>query len=400
MRIMTAALLVGAGIIISACGAPNDTDVGVIPPDNGEVCRVVDIEFYYAQGCDSCITVRKELFPELERCYSGVCRLVEYDVAADTNYFMLVSWLERLGIRDNAPALIVVDGCDALAGVGAIRDGLFEAIDRAMVRKMGKSACEDSSDHTSRDRDGRGLLERHVAGFTMAGIVVAALVDSFNPCMMSTLVFFLSLLSVSHLSPKKMLLAGVSFVTACYVAYFLLGLGLLEAIRALEVMEWGGRLLSGVLLLMVIVFSALSFLDAARYRRGGAGDALLLRLPASLQARIRDAVKRGLKTRNLVVGGFGAGVAVTLMESVCTGQVYVPALALMIRSGQSVSWCLLSLGLYNLIVVSPLLFLLWLTFAGLRTVRLVEWSRQNVVASKMALGLFFAALAVMMIVTR
>jgi hypothetical protein len=175
---------------------------------------------------------------------------------------------------------------------------------------------------------------------------------------------------------------------------------LLEAIRALEVMEWGGRLLSGVLLLMVIVFSALSFLDAARYRRGGAGDALLLRLPASLQARIRDAVKRGLKTRNLVVGGFGAGVAVTLMESVCTGQVYVPALALMIRSGQSVSWCLLSLGLYNLIVVSPLLFLLWLTFAGLRTVRLVEWSRRNVVASKMALGLFFAALAVMMIVTR
>jgi cytochrome c biogenesis protein CcdA len=88
---------------------------------------------------------------------------------------------------------------------------------------------------------------------------------------------------------------------------------------------------------------------------------------------------------------------VTVLESVCTGQVYVPALVLMIKSGQSVWRSAAYLGMYNLIFVMPLIILLTLACFGLRTPALVEWSRRNVATGKVLLGLFFLGMAAMML---
>lgn len=358
----------------------------------------VGLEFFFEQGCDACVRVRGEVFPEVERRYADGYRLQEYDIAVTTNYLRLAGWLNRLGIRDNAPVLLVVDGREALAGYEAIRDGVFVAIDRAMARRVARAGGGEGG--AGEEAQEGGVLRRHVAGFTLAGIVAAAAVDSINPCMVATLVFFLSLLSVSHMGVRRMMLAGGAFVVACYVTYFLLGLGLLGVLRVLTAVQWVKRVFEAVVLLALVVFSSLSFLDAARYRRTGRGDSLRLRLPDGLQRRIHAVMKRGLSRRHLLLGGLGIGVLVTLMESVCTGQVYVPALALMIKSGQSVVRCAFYLGLYNLIFVMPLVILLGLTCAGLGTPALVDWSRRNVVFSKVSLGLFFAVMAVMMLVLR
>jgi hypothetical protein len=359
---------------------------------------VVSLEFFFEQGCDACVRVRGEIFPEVERRYADGYRLQEYDIAVATNYLRLAGWLDRLGIRDNAPVLLVVDGREALAGFEGIRDGVFAALDRAMARRLAFAGRAEGGAGAVAEEG--GVLRRHVAGFTLAGIVAAAAVDSINPCMMATLVFFLSLLSVLHVGARRMMLAGGAFVVASYVTYFLLGLGLLGVLRAMTAVQWVRRVFEAVMLLTLVVFSFLSFLDAARYRRTGRGDSLSLRLPDGLQRRIHAVMKRGLHRRHLVVGGLGIGVLVTLMESVCTGQVYVPALALMIKSGQTVARCVMYLGLYNLIFVMPLVILLGLTSAGLGTPALVEWSRRNVVFSKVSLGLFFVIMAVMMLALR
>lgn len=370
----------------------------------------VGVEFFFEQGCDACVRVRRELLPELQQRFGDGYRLREFDIAVATNYLRLAVWLDRLGIRDNAPVLMVVDGREALAGFEAIRDGLAEAIDRAMTRRLGggEGAIAPAADVHGRrqaaplinsgDVDGREVLKRRVAGFTLAAIMAAAVVDSINPCMIATLVFFMSLLSVSHMGRRKMAVVGGAFIMACYVTYFLLGLGLFGVLRALTAVQWARRIFEIVLLGLLIVFAIVSFLDAARYSRTGRGDLLSLRLPNGFQRRIHDVMRRGLRTRSLILGGVGVGVLVTLMESVCTGQVYVPALALMLKSGQSVFRCAFYLGLYNLVFVIPMVVVLGLTCAGLRTEVLVEWSRRNVVLSKLALGLFFAGMAVMILV--
>ena len=90
---------------------------------------------------------------------------------------------------------------------------------------------------------------------------------------------------------------------------------------------------------------------------------------------------------------FGAGIAVTLLESLCTGQIYLPALALIARTASSPWRALGYLAGYNLMFILPLLVVLALTLAGLRFIRLMRWSRRTVILAKILAALLFLALA-------
>ena len=94
------------------------------------------------------------------------------------------------------------------------------------------------------------------------------------------------------------------------------------------------------------------------------------------------------------------GVVVTVLESVCTGQVYVPTLVLMLKQGESVLRCTSYLVVYNLIFVLPLAVTLALTCGGLSTPALVEWSRRNVTVSKTFLGIFFLVMTGLLLLLR
>jgi threonine/homoserine/homoserine lactone efflux protein len=96
---------------------------------------------------------------------------------------------------------------------------------------------------------------------------------------------------------------------------------------------------------------------------------------------------------------------VTALESVCTGQMYVPTMVMVIKSaggfpaaaGLSVkAWQYLLL--YNVMFVVPLVIVFLLTYFGLRTQTLLDWSKRNVVFSKLLLGIFFLLMAVLMAV--
>ena len=111
-------------------------------------------------------------------------------------------------------------------------------------------------------------------------------------------------------------------------------------------------------------------------------------------------MKSGLQNHHLILGGFGVGIVVTVLESLCTGQVYVPALVMMLKGGHSIWRCTFYLLLYNAVFVLPLLIVLGLTCAGLKTPVLVAWSRRNVVTSKVLLGLLFVGMIILMLLLR
>ncbi len=363
--------------------------------ENGVVTAPVPVEFFFETGCTECERVRREVLPELDRRYSGYVVVQQRDIEAETNYLALVAYGQKQGLAPNEPVCMVVDRREMLPGFERIRNELFAAVDRAIARRdQDSEAVRQEPPPPQADAD---LLRRHVSGFTLAGVLSAALVDSINPCAMATLVFFMSLLLSSNVGTRKMLLAGGSFVVACFFTYLAIGFGLLRLLFLLTKFNLLKTVVDGVLIATLLVLSALSFRDAARFRRTGKASDIAVRLPQGVQRRIHEAMKRGLRNRSLVLGGLGIGVVVTALESMCTGQVYVPALVLMIKSGQSAWRSAAYLGLYNLIFVMPLVILLLLGCFGLRTPTLVAWSRKNVVVGKTLLGLFFLGMAAMML---
>ncbi len=106
-------------------------------------------------------------------------------------------------------------------------------------------------------------------------------------------------------------------------------------------------------------------------------------------------MKRGLGYRYLLPGAFGIGVLVTLLESVCIGQVYVPTLTMLAgRNGAGRELGLLLL--YNGRFILPLLAVFVIAWRGLNTRQFIELSKKNVVYAKFVMAGFFLLLAGLM----
>jgi hypothetical protein len=204
----------------------------------------------------------------------------------------------------------------------------------------------------------------------------------------------MSLLAVSKIRGGRLLITGISFCLASFLTYLALGFGLLRALHLFSgfaqirfAFEWG-------MIFVLLIFSILSFRDAVRFRKSQNSRDVTLQLSTKMKKRIHNIMRRGIGSASLIAGGFLIGAAVTALESVCTGQVYVPTLVLILKNNtfaEQKAW--LYLLSYNLMFVLPIMLVFSAVYFGLRTEKLLVWSRQNVAFSKSLLGCFFLLMA-------
>lgn len=352
----------------------------------------VAVEFFYTPGCSECEIVRAEILPELAVVFPGQFQLQEYTLSESRHTLRLMTYQDVLNKWDNEPVSVVVAGRVLLTGVGAIREGLLPAVREALAGDPQTLPADHEDDASPTTR-----LESRFRRFTVAAVAMAGLIDSLNPCAVSTLVFFMSVLAVAHVRGRRLVIAGAAFITASFLTYFAIGFGLLGALRALTAFHFAGMVFRIGMVLLLTVLAAVSFRDARRFYCTGDPGQVQLQLPGRIKQRIHTLVRTGIRTRSLVAGGSLIGAGVTLLESVCTGQVYVPALVLMAHSGRLAGRAISLLALYNLMFVVPLIVVFALTYKGLQTPALVAWSRRNVVPGKILMGLFFAVTAILII---
>jgi hypothetical protein len=172
-----------------------------------------------------------------------------------------------------------------------------------------------------------------------------------------------------------------------------LGFGLLRALHSLAVFPRFRSGLEGVLAVVLGVLACLSFRDAYCFKKTGEARDVILQLPDTLKLWMHGVLRRGLGIGSLVAGGLVIGAVVTVVESICTGQVYVPMLVLVIKSGTTTAAAVAYLLLYNAMFILPLVVVFALSFFGLRTRTLMDWSKRNVAVSKILLGVFFLVMA-------
>ncbi|MFC1463004.1 cytochrome c biogenesis CcdA family protein [Verrucomicrobiota bacterium] len=372
------------------------TLIGAAAGATHDVSPVV-IDYFYEPGCPDCGRVREQVLPDLTERFEGFYRLNRHDVSIKTNVIKLIAYQEALNITSNEPVMMVLDYRHVLNGFDAIKEGLFSRIDQSVAERLEPGWKAPEPVEMPQDAaQGLEIAQKRVRAFTMAAVLIAGLTDGINPCAIATLVFFMSLLGVSKVKGRGLLLMGVPFCLASFVTYTALGFGLLRVLHLLSGFETARATIEVVLMAVLVVLAVVSLSDAFRYRRTGNASHVALQLPASIKARIHKIMRQGMKARSLILGGLVVGTLVTALESVCTGQVYVPTLALVVKeSGMTKAWTYLLL--YNAMFIMPLVVVFILTYFGLRTETLIEWSKRNVVISKVLLGLFFAGMAILML---
>jgi cytochrome c biogenesis protein CcdA len=214
-------------------------------------------------------------------------------------------------------------------------------------------------------------------------VTCAGLVDAINPCAIAVLLILLGgLLVFKEQGKRRALVSGLAFITALYLSYFLLGMGLVSFLQFSGLATLFHRLIGG----LAIVVGLFNIKDFIWYGGGG----FVMEIPRSW----RPAMQKLLLKVSSPVGAFLVGLAVTAFELPCTGGPYLFVLGLLSQLMSRVEIILLLLY-YNLIFVSPLLLLTVLIYFGYASIeRAIDWKERNLRLLHLIAGLLMLGLGV------
>jgi cytochrome c biogenesis protein CcdA len=388
---------VPVGLEAQAQGAALDFD---LPREASETCAEEDasvcavpptiwIAYFYEVGCQECSRAEYDL-----RYVADVHPQVvveEYNVQDDAT---LAEWLgETSGmpedLRLTTPVLFIGD--DYLAGAGITSEALSALVETYAAKGAGRSWDEFDAGAAR-----RSIVERFES-FGPLTVASAGLVDGLNPCAFATLAFFVSYLALSGRKGAQILFVGAAFTLGVFLAYLGVGLGFYEVLDALgDLLTTAGRWVYGITGIFCAALAVLSLMDFLKARRGEIGD-MRLNLPHALRMRINAVIRKGRRSRAFVAGSFVTGMAVSLLELACTGQVYLPTIIFVVSQPQLSGRAIGFLLLYNLLFVVPLVVVFALAYYGTGSKQLTRFLQQRAGVVKLCLAVLFAALAAWLI---
>ncbi len=360
----------------------------------------VIIDYFFQEGCSECGRIRAQVLPGLADLYLGDYVLNQYDTNARSNVVRLIAYQQALGITSNAPVTMVVDREHVLAGFENMRDNLLACIDSGIARRaLPDWQPPPEIDLPEGQAEALAMAGAQFRRFSLPVVLLGGFIDGINPCAIGTLVFFMSLLAVSGITGRALIILGCAYCAATFVTYFSIGLGLLHVLRQLDALTSVKSAMHLGMAALLLLLAAFSLLDAYRYRATSNANAVMLQLPLKLKKLIHRIMRRELSRKSILLAGLVTGTLVTVLESACTGQLYLPVLLMLARSeGDSAARAWSYLFVYNAAFLVPLVTVFLLTYAGtVNTGGLLAWSRKNVVPAKLLLAGFFLLLAVVLL---
>jgi len=374
------------------------------------------VEFFYTTGCDECREIEDEVLPQLQELMGTSIDLRKYDILNPTNYLLLATLHAKSGVHTTERVSIYVDERIHLGGLKTIKAKLIPTVEAMSLQKTAVSSqrsevslpCKALAKQGGPQSEiglqptayglksiapGESVLRKRLTSMTVAAVALAGLIDGLNPCAFATLIFFITLLAVAGKRGGALIAVGIGFCTAVFLTYFLLGFGVFHVIQKLTALHRAGEALRWVMVAVLAGLCMLSFKDALVFKKTGQARAVILQLPGAIRKRIHDIMRRRLTAHRLFLGSFTIGWLVTLLESICTGQLYVPTLVYLSRQAAVGRQALGLLTLYNVMFVIPHVVVFAAAYRGITNERLLAWSRANAVWSKVLLGFGFAALA-------
>jgi cytochrome c biogenesis protein CcdA len=236
------------------------------------------------------------------------------------------------------------------------------------------------------------IVERF-SNFSVLAVAAAGLLDGVNPCAFTTIIFFISYLTLVGRGKRDILFIGAAFTLAVFLAYLAMGLGLSMVIERIGSIATIGRVIYGATAMVCLALAALSLWDYAKIRQGQLSD-IALQLPGVLKKRIHETIRTHSRMSGYVAAAFGAGALVSVFELACTGQVYLPTIVFMTSMAEMRGTAIAYLVLYNALFVVPLIVVFGVTYFGTSSQRLTAVFKANAGAVKLFTAALFGLLGV------
>lgn len=357
---------------------------------------VLPIIVFYGSKCPHCRKLVDNQAPRLKKEFGDRIAFIYYNIQVPQHAERKRDMEEEYGVLNAGRIPEVFVAGQALVGRREINKKLRNIIKKNISVKKKTSERIQDVEPTSVKSNGEKISSRFQT-FTLLAIIGGGLLDGINPCAFSTIVFFLSFLALAGFSFRKIVLIGIFFILAVFLSYLGLGLGAFVWFENVRTFAIFSRYFDVTVGGLAILLGAASLYDYFRYKRKGTSEGILLRLPRAIKNIIHFSIgtlrnKGASGILKLLLVAFGLGVLVSLLESVCTGQVYVPTLSFMIKMNMMRVKAFLYLLLYNLMFIFPLVVVFLSTLFGIKSQWWARLLQSNLGRIKLITALFFFAI--------
>jgi hypothetical protein len=303
---------------------------------------------------------------------------------------------ERVGLPDDerliAPSVFV--GSHALVGTAITDQALAE-----LLSLYADGTGEPTPLSPGELEAARHRVDERFRRTGMVTVLLGGLVDGVNPCAFVTLIFLISYLGATGRRGRDILLVGTAFAAAVFCAYFAMGVGLAAVLEQLEALPTVSLVVTWGIIGLTFVLAALSAWDSVQAWRGRKEE-LVLKLPGPLRRWASLTVAREFRTRTVVMAALVTGTVVSVVELVCTGQVYLPMIRLMVQFSASRARGLAFLALYNGAFVTPLVVTFLAVYAGTTSDSLTRFLGRHLALAKLCTTFLFLGMGVLLVVFR
>ncbi len=348
--------------------------------------------YYFSPGCRSCTEFLDIEIPRLEKKLSIRIAIQRRDILEPDAYKELSDFASSLG-RPITAVPAIRAGKTLLQGEEEIRQMLPAVLEKAISDKASETSVTTATSVTPPAEGEKGSSEKSLS---LVSVMLAGLVDGVNPCAFTTLIFLLASLALAGKGRKDIALIGALFTLGVFLTYLAVGFGFFTVLRAANGFSLVSALLRWILVAALLVFAGLSVYDFFLIKAGRSKE-ILLQLPGALKNRIHASIRTRVRTATLAGSSLTLGFLVSIFEFACTGQVYLPTLAYMVRVSARTD-SILMLILYNICFIAPLLAVFAASYLGVGSKIITELFQKHLAAVKLGLAFVFILLAALTIV--
>jgi len=353
---------------------------------------------FYSPGCHRCIEVEKQIMPAIEKEFRGKAAFEYLDIGYPENYKLFLGLMQKSGstVEFHIP-IFYMEGRFLNSG-GEVKGAL---------RNLIKDALE-------KPQPSPGLIPEdpfaYFKRFVPLSVIIAGLEDGINPCAFTVIVFFISFLALQGYRKRELFFIGSSFILAVLLTYLCIGLGIFNFFYRFKGFWVVNRMLNMVIGAASILFGVLAVSDFVKFKKTGSTEHLALQLPKQVKERIHKVVgffyrkesRREGKNpypglAKLVASALITGFLVSLLEAVCTGQVYLPTIAFVLKASPLKLQALGYLLLYNIMFIIPLVVVFILALMGTTSSQFSGFLKRHLGLIKIFMAVLFFGLGILLI---
>ncbi len=215
-------------------------------------------------------------------------------------------------------------------------------------------------------------------------VIFSAILDSVHPCSFSILLITIAFLFGMHVTRRKILQIGGVYILGIFVAYFLIGIGLLKVLHLFNTPHFMGKLGAAVL----IAFGVLNLLNY-----------LFPNFPIKLKIpSIAHGAMGRLIDKAAIGTAFVLGLLVGVCQFPCMGGPYLMVVGLL-NDYVTYNTGFLYLLLYNLILIVPLVAVLIVAADKQLIGKVQEWKTSHMGQTKLWAGLAMLIIGIIILFT-